>query len=273
MIDNAIGDHADSMAQQLKDIQNGLGDVTSLDFTNVNTIQKPWFFMRHIRFRALTPAQIVANKNDYQLADFPVLRLSTDASRNITGFQNGTDGRVLTIMNVGSFDVVITHQDTNSAAVNRIITHTAGSLTIGANQELTLWYDIKTLRWRVLSAAQGNIVASGVYTPTLTEVANLDSSSNAECQWMRVGNTVTVSGKFTIDPTTTLTNTQLGISLPVASDFGAVEDCGGVAYASAIATQGFAIRADATNNRAEVVGKCVDTTSQIHYFIFTYQVL
>src|SRR5438552_1367658 len=36
---------------------------------------------------------------------------------------------------------------------------------------------------------------SGSYTPRLTNVANLSASTAYTCQWMRVGNTVTVSGK------------------------------------------------------------------------------
>lgn len=122
----------------------------------------------------------------------------------------------------------------------------------------------------------GAVVASldhGTYTPTLTNVANLDASTAYECQYMRVGNTVTVSGKVDIDPTLPATSTQLGISLPIASNLGAVEDCAGTAFASGIANQGAAILGDATNNRAQLQYISGDTTNQAMYFTFTYQVI
>jgi len=122
----------------------------------------------------------------------------------------------------------------------------------------------------------GNTVMSldhGTYTPTLTGVANVAASTAYECQYLRVGNTVTVSGKLDVDPTLTVTETKLGISLPIASNFGAAEDCAGVAFASGIAGQGAAIRADATNDRAEMVWIAGDVTNQPMLMIFTYAVV
>lgn len=113
----------------------------------------------------------------------------------------------------------------------------------------------------------------GVYTPTLTNVANLDASTAYECQYIRIGNVVHVSGKVDIDPTTTLTSTQLGISLPIASNFGAAEDCAGTASASGIAAQSAAILADAANDRAQLQYVASDVTNQPMYFTFTYQII
>lgn len=114
---------------------------------------------------------------------------------------------------------------------------------------------------------------AGTYTPTLTNVANISASTAYQCQYMRLGNTVTVSGKVDVDPTTTLTPTQLGISLPIASNIGAVEDVGGVAFAPAIAAQGAAIVGDAANDRAEMQWIASDVTNQPMFFTFTYQVI
>lgn len=115
---------------------------------------------------------------------------------------------------------------------------------------------------------------TGKYTPTLTNVANLDASTAYECQWLRVQDMVTVSGKVDVDPTAA-GNTQLGISLPpfAPSNFGAEEDCGGAAASPTIAGQSAAIRADAANNRAEMVWIAVDLTNQPMFFSFTYQMI
>jgi hypothetical protein len=114
--------------------------------------------------------------------------------------------------------------------------------------------------------------SAGAYTPALTNVANLDASTAYECQYIRVGNNVHVSGRVDLDPTAAGA-VQLGIALPVASNIGATEDCAGVAFASGIAGQGAAITGDAANNRAELQFIAVDTTNQPMYFSFTYQVL
>ena len=116
-------------------------------------------------------------------------------------------------------------------------------------------------------------LASGTYLPTLTGVANVAASTAYQCQWSRVGNIVTVSGKCDLDPTAPAAATQLGIELPVASNLGAAEDCAGAAFASGIAGQGAAIRGDATNDRAELVYVSGDITNQSMFFLFQYEVL
>lgn len=116
-------------------------------------------------------------------------------------------------------------------------------------------------------------LASGVYTPTLTNAANLDASTAYECQYLRVGSVVHVSGKVDVDPTLAATVTQLGISLPIASNLGAEEDCAGAAAASGIAGQSAAIRGDAANDRAEMVWRSGDVTNQPMFFAFTYSVI
>ncbi len=115
--------------------------------------------------------------------------------------------------------------------------------------------------------------ADGTYTPGLTNVANLTASTAYACQYMRVGNTVTVSGRVDIDPTLAATATQLGIDLPIASNFANANECGGMAAASGIAAQVAAIRADAANNRAELVYISGDVTNQPMYFSLTYLVI
>lgn len=116
-------------------------------------------------------------------------------------------------------------------------------------------------------------IAQGTYTPTLTNVANLDASTAYSCQYIRIGSTVTVSGRVDIDPTLAATSTQLGISLPVASNFANSNECAGTAFASGIATQGAAILADTTNDRAQLQYISGDITNQAMYFTFTYRII
>ncbi len=113
---------------------------------------------------------------------------------------------------------------------------------------------------------------SGLYTPVLDNTTNVAASTAYECQWARVRNCVTVSGKVDVDPTAAA-STVLGISLPFPSNIGAAEDCGGTAFASGIAGQGAAILGDSTNNRAAMQWIAVDVTNQPMYFLFQYLVI
>lgn len=114
---------------------------------------------------------------------------------------------------------------------------------------------------------------SGLYTPTLTNVANLSDSTAYQCQWSRQGQVVTVSGKVDVDPTAGGVSTKLGISLPIMSAFQAEEDCSGVAFAPAVAGQGAAILADVANARAQMQWVSADVANRTMAFIFQYRVI
>lgn len=114
-------------------------------------------------------------------------------------------------------------------------------------------------------------LASGTYTPTLTNVTNITASTAYDCQYLRVGNTVTVSGKVDIDVTLGAAS-ELGLSLPIASAMTAEENLGGTASSPAAASLVSAIRADATNDRAAFVFTAVSLTNDSYFFEFTYQI-
>ena len=115
-------------------------------------------------------------------------------------------------------------------------------------------------------------VVVGTWTPTLSNVANVSASTSYEGQYIRIGSKVVASGRVDVDPTG-VGATQLGISLPVASNIGAVEDCCGVAACPTIAAESAAIVGDAANNRAEMQWIAVDITNQPRYFTFLYDVI
>lgn len=114
--------------------------------------------------------------------------------------------------------------------------------------------------------------ASGTYTPTLTGVANVASSTAYVCQYMRIGTVVTVSGKVEITPTTGNTFTQLGISLPISSNLTTDEQCSGSAGGKTTLVTAALILGDSSNDRAELDTRPA-AGAQPYYFTFTYQVL
>lgn len=116
----------------------------------------------------------------------------------------------------------------------------------------------------------GGLYAQSVYTPTFTNTTNIAASTPFVCQYIRVGNVVTVSGRCAIDVTSAATFT-MGVSIPIASNFANTTECCGAAISGERDTA--EIYADTTNDRATINGLAV-TTSNIGYsFIFQYLVI
>jgi hypothetical protein len=83
----------------------------------------------------------------------------------------------------------------------------------------------------IITIAPQQTTASGTYTPTWTGLANVDSVTAFSCQYMRVGDTVTVSGWVTINATADNTPTSLSFSLPINSDTSVVNRLNGTGVA------------------------------------------
>lgn len=104
----------------------------------------------------ISPSQITSNQNDYSptgLSTATVLRVNTDASRNLTGLAGGADGRIAVILNIGSFNLVLKNADSGSSTGNRFAI--GADLTLGADQGVALIYDSTSSRWRLLVTPGG----------------------------------------------------------------------------------------------------------------------
>lgn len=124
-----------------------------------------------------------------------------------------------------------------------------------------------------VTGATNQYIASGTYTPTLTNVTNVAASTARQCSWMRIGNVVTVSGQVDIDLTSTGASSELGMSLPIASALTTAYQCGGTAHAVGVHAC-WSIQADAANDRARFQSYGPTDSSNLTYtFSFTYEVL
>lgn len=127
-------------------------DGTNVSKLNFNRTNGPAIFGQSSA--TITPAQITANTNDYAPSGIHVaalVRLSTDASRNLTGLTEGALGRMLFLHNVGAQPLVFKNQDAGSAAANRFAF--GFDLTLGADQCCILHYDNTATRWRLLGTS------------------------------------------------------------------------------------------------------------------------
>lgn len=218
-----------------------------------------------------SPAAIVADTNDMTVsATTRVMRLSSDATqRSITGFTGGASGRRLTLFNANaSTPMLLKSDNASSALANRLLLGGADYLLM-AGGSIEFWYDATTSRWRSTQSPQ-----FGIYTPTLTNVANVAGSTAFACQWQRVGNVVTVSGRIDIDPTAASVNTEIGLSIPVPSNFASDAACCGSASPWAIAGVSAAILGDSVNDRAVLKYlNAADVAARAWFFHFTYLVI
>jgi hypothetical protein len=102
----------------------------------------------------VTSTQITGNQNDYTATDGSntcatklALRISSDASRNITGLScSQVEGDIRVVHNVGSNDIVFLDNSVSSTAANRFAL--GSDLTLTSGQSVTFRYDDTSDRWR-----------------------------------------------------------------------------------------------------------------------------
>jgi len=148
------------------------------------------------------------------------------------------------------------------------------------NCEITLYRSGQTIYGNFIDERIGNGNESddcvfgeirSTYTPTLTNVTNISASTAYECIYMRVGNAVTVSGKVDIDQISPGA-IELGISLPIQSDFTNEADLSGLGDGDVNGTEAMYLKADVANNRASLNADDNHTSNHSHRFVFMYQV-
>ena len=107
-----------------------------------------------IAYGSRTPSQITADQNNYALSLTGYFqRVSSDASRNITGISGGSEGQVHLLVNVGTNPIVLKHDDSGSTATNRLYCSTGADITLTstatAKQAAEIIYDGTLQRWLV----------------------------------------------------------------------------------------------------------------------------
>lgn len=116
---------------------------------------------------SLAPAQITGDQNNYAPAGHATiaeLRLTADAARGVTGLAGGRDGRVVRVINTGTFAVTLTGSSTASIAANRF-DFGGGDVTLATNQSATLKYDGAQSRWTLFASTSGGLVGAGAVGP------------------------------------------------------------------------------------------------------------
>lgn len=148
--------------------------------------------------------------------------------------------------------------------------NTDGVTTVNANFADQRDDEIEAIEAAMGIYPSGGKLASGTYTPTLTNTTNVASSTAFVSQYMRVGNVVTCGVRVEID-VTAATATVLGISLPIASAISsAIQVCGVGADATGMSGE---VRGNVAGDRAEFAYVSTVTANNAFYLTFTYLIL
>lgn len=109
-------------------------------------------------------------------------------------------------------------------AASDITSATMATARLGSGTANSTSYLRGDQTWQLLS----DIATKGTYTPTITGVDNVESSTGYDLNWTRIGDMVTVFGQVEINVTAAATITRFRMSLHSASSFANTTVGGGV---------------------------------------------
>lgn len=185
----------------------------------------------------------------------------------------GYKATTFTTSSVAHIKATSTENWTDAATGAKLTIGTTPNGTTGTVTAITVNHD-QTVDFSSDVTVSGDFVSanvySGTYTPTITSIGNLDATSSAQCQFMRVGNVVTVSGVIEIDPTTSGL-TEFRIDLPISSDITSITNLSGQAIVTAATTRySLQCKGDTTNDAAYFIGYTTFNANNETSIMFQY---
>jgi hypothetical protein len=140
----------------------------------------------------------------------------------------------------------------------------------------TLLDDADAATARTTLGISSTTLASGTYTPGVSNATNNDVLTSLVTQYQQVGTVVHVAGAFDFDPTAASVDTSFEMALPVASDFTLEYNLSGtcIGYGTSnTAAIPVIIKGEVTNNTAKFSFVPDHTAQRRYFFTFTYRVL
>lgn len=168
-----------------------IGGNTTID-TDVNVVVNiggPLTVNGPIFFPNATLVSWTANQTDLILGANNVrLRVTADAHYRRLNSLVGLPGQTVYLHNVGSYVILLTHEDAGSVAANRIATTTANDYWLAPTHCVALTYDSTDSRWRVSESSEERL--GGLFTHADWGATQADFDPDREGQQQRVNPTV-----------------------------------------------------------------------------------
>jgi hypothetical protein len=117
------------------------------------------------------------------------------------------------------------------------------------------------------------IVLSGTFTPSPTNDVNLDAFTAYECQYLRVGDVVNVSGKISLDASSSATTTSIELDLPFVSTFTNDREAAGTGWSSEITGAGFQISSVGSLTTVKISFISLDAATHEYSYHYTYRII
>lgn len=202
------------------------------------------------------------------IVNSPTTALGFGTANQVIGMNSAASAQEYKTVAGTANEITVTHAANSiTASIPTAVTFTGKTITGGS-------FSTPTLTTPVFSGVPTGTVTSGTYTPTLFNTTNISASTAYLCQFKRVGDVVTVSGKVDVDPALSgPTVTTLGLSLPIASAFASDIQAAGSGMTNGSGYEPIAIFADATNDRMFFSWNASNGANQSRYFTFTYLIV
>jgi|GEM_PF-4992087 len=213
-----------------------------------------------------------------------------DVGTNVNTSGSGTHSSKFFASSTGQVGINVTTGVNVSSAILQINSATQGVLLprltavqkesiVGATAGLIIYqtdsvpglYVHNGATWSTSTGGSTTITVSGTYSPVLTNIANVSSSTSYTAMYSRVGDIVNVSGKVLLS---TIVNalTILNISLPIPSYLVTSEDCAGNAATSNPAINAW-FEAGTASKVAQLRLNAPGTGTEPFHYNFTYRVI
>jgi hypothetical protein len=146
----------------------------------------------------LSPPQITSNQNDYSptgLSTATVLRLTSDAARDITGIAGGTDGRILIVGNDNA-SAAITLKDAGGGSTGANRFSFGADVVIPAKSRAIVQYDSTDTRWKLIAGVlTAKAVTGDKIDPTEVDTASAATTSigAVDSLFQRITGTTTIT--------------------------------------------------------------------------------
>jgi len=130
------------------------------------------------RSSVISPAQITATQNNYSPTNglhTTTWRINSDATRSITGIAAGKSQQHITLVNTGSFNINLAHNNAGSTAGNKFSCPNSRDYALFPGESVQIYYDTTSTVWRVVPF-QGVRVLDAVGVGTIIQNSGAETT-------------------------------------------------------------------------------------------------
>lgn len=174
LINPEPGNVSISVHNNLYDLQGGATNTYYHSNQPINTTDTVTFAGVTV---SLVNISSTGSINNITTSNIGAYRFTSASGTTITGFANGSNGKLLYIHNASVSSINIANASASSLEGNRILTGNSKDLTLKPETSIALQYDATTSRWRILGGSGGGgSGTSSSENPETIDLINTDTT-------------------------------------------------------------------------------------------------